>query len=505
MAARAANGRRRGLGALALAFVLGVACPGCFGGGGNKAGGTPATHVTVIRLENATDASALSPYAAAVARLSGGSLRIQIGSNAHSGDPNFEEEIIRDVETGKAELAWVGARAWDSVGVHSFDALIAPFLIDSYPLEKRVLASDMTERMLAGLRPLGLVGLGVLPGPLRRPLGVRKPFEAAADFKGATIGIQRSRVAVATFRALGATTVALPARANLRGVDGYEQQLGAIYGNQYFRVSKAVTANVAFWPRPVVLFTSRRFFDSLPASQRQVLVRAARESIARFGAQAAAEDRSAVASLCRVGLPLLSATPGQLAELKSAVQPVYRSLEKNAQTRSFIAQVRSMSGKRTGEPAFACASSETSSSAPSRTDGVYRMTTTAESVARHDNVPLSQATPENYGDFVLVIDRGRFAFTQENKLACTWQYGRVRIEGDRMMWAFTDGGGIAPTNAENKPGELFTWRWSLFRDTLTLGHVTPADLTDQTWRRISPTPARAYFPKRCAPPAEALP
>ena len=504
MELRAANGRRTARRALALAFVLGVACPGCFGGGGNKAGGTPATHVTVIRLENATDASALSPYAAAVARLSGGSLRIQIGSNAHSGDPNFEEEIIRDVETGKAELAWVGARAWDSVGVHSFDALIAPFLIDSYPLEKRVLASDMTERMLAGLRPLGLVGLGVLPGPLRRPLGVRKPFEAAADFKGATIGIQRSRVAVATFRALGATTVALPARANLRGVDGYEQQLGAIYGNQYFRVSKAVTTNVVFWPRPLVLFTSRRFFASLTPTQRAVLIRAAKGSIAQFGAEAAAEDRAAVASLCRVGFPLLSATPGGLTGLNSAVQPVYRSLEKNAETRSFIARIRSMSGKST-QPALACTSSEASSSAPSPTDGVYRMATTAESVARHDNVPLSQATPENYGDFVLVIDRGRFALTQENRLACTWQYGRVRIEGDRMMWAFTDGGGIAPTNAENKPGELFTWRWSLFRDTLSLGRVTPTDLTDETWHRITPTPSRAYFPKRCPPPAEALP
>lgn len=479
---------------------------GCFSGGGSKAGGRPEAHAAVIALENeGVEAASLLPYAAEVERLSGGSLRIHIGSGAHSGDPDFEEEVIRDVQSGRAQLAWVGSRAWDTVGVHSFDALIAPFLIDSYPLEERVLSSDIADRMLDGLRPLGLVGLGIVPGPLRRALGVRKPLVEAADFRGTTIGIQRSRIATATFRALGARTVALPAQADLGGVDGYEQQLGSIYGNEYFRDSKAVTTNTVFWPRPLVFFTSRRFFASLSASQQQVLIQAARDAIAGFGRQAEAEDRSSVTSLCRVTFPLVSARPSQLAELKAAVGPVYRSLEKNEDTRSFIARITAMKRLAAGDAVPACASSNESSSARSPADGVYRTTTTDEEVARHDHVPVADATPENYGDLVLVLDRGHFAMTQENKLACTWAYGRARVRGDRMIWAFTDGGGVAPTGAMNKPGELFTWRWGLFRDTLTLQHITPTDLMDQTWHRVSSKPSAEYLSNRCPPPAEALP
>ena len=75
---------------------------------------------------------------------------------------------------------------------------------------------------------------------------------------------------------------------------------------------------------------------------------------------------------------------------------------------------------------------------------------------------------ENYGHWVYVVDRGRFAFSQENGPACTWGYGTWKVHGDTVEWLFTDGGGEAPNGAENKPGERFVFGWSRFRDTLTL-------------------------------------
>ena len=138
-------------------------------------------------------------------------------------------------------------------------------------------------------------------------------------------------------------------------------------------------------------------------------------------------------------------------------------------------------------------------------DGVYRMHVTAASVAKHDQVPLAEATQENYGDFVLVIDRGRFAITQENKNACTWAYGKAALKGSELDWDFTDGGGIAPTHAQNKPGEYFVWRWSLYRQVLTLRPIRPTDLTVQRWQRTSSTPSKGALSDRCPPPKEALP
>src|SRR4051794_8271530 len=68
---------------------------------------------------------------------------------------------------------------------------------------------------------------------------------------------------------------------------------------------------------------------------------------------------------------------------------------------------------------------------PAGLTGVYRMKVSANAVAKHDGVPVSQAVAENYGAFTLVIRDGRFAVTQHNPKACTWQYGRLRVKGDR--------------------------------------------------------------------------
>jgi len=48
---------------------------------------------------------------------------------------------------------------------------------------------------------IGLKGVGVLPGPLRKVIGVSKLFSATTDFKGEVVGIQDSGVAESTLRA----------------------------------------------------------------------------------------------------------------------------------------------------------------------------------------------------------------------------------------------------------------------------------------------------------------
>jgi hypothetical protein len=62
-----------------------------------------------------------------------------------------------------ARSAGQGQRhAYDTVGIDSFQALLAPSLIDNPTLERRVLESDLAAEMLAGTSKLGLVGLAML-------------------------------------------------------------------------------------------------------------------------------------------------------------------------------------------------------------------------------------------------------------------------------------------------------------------------------------------------------
>src|SRR6185437_12687371 len=94
--------------------------------------------------------------------------------------------------------------------------------------------------------------------------------------------------------------------------------------------------------------------------------------------------------------------------------------------------------------------------------------------------------PENYGTYISVFKHHHFAFTQQYRDACTWAYGTFIITADQMQWTFLDGGGTAPTHSSNKPGEVFTFTWSLYRDTLTLSAArdnpnSPSPFTAKPW------------------------
>ena len=490
---------------LSLTLVL-LLLAGCSGSSSNKAGGRQSQEPVVLTLASYLgDAGELEPFTDAVSRLSDGAIRIDVKSRWRLGEVRFENGLIGDVRAGKADLGVVGSRAWDSVGVVSLRPLVAPLLIDSYALQERVLRSPLIPQMLKGLRPLGLVGVGVLPGPLRKPLGIARPLLGPADYAGLRIGVQQSRVADATMRTLGATPVWFANQAPIAGFGGIEQHIGSIYGNRYDRVGKYLTTNVSLWPRSLVVFASRRAFAALTPTQQRIL----RQALATVVPEETrimpdAERTEGTAGLCRGGrLRFVTASEADLAALRRAVQPVYDQLERDPQTRHFIEQIAAMRRGIAAESTPSCAPSTQHVAVAGPLDGVYQFTSTAAQL-RATGVDTSAIVPENYGAFTFVIERGRFAQTQENQQACTWGYGTIALKGDRLEQLYKDGGGMAPTGAANKPGEFFVWRWSLYRDKLKLVPIAPPDLPRWTWTRTSTSPSARYLSKRCPPPAKAL-
>ena len=209
--------------------------------------------------------------------------------------------------------------------MHSLDGLNAPLLINSYALQQRVLQSSLIGPMLRGLAPMGLEGLGILPGPLRRPLGVARPLLVPHDFSGLRFGVQQSRVASATIRALGAKPVWFAVSAPIAGFDGVEQQINAIQGNRYDRVGRYLTTNVVLWPRPLVVFSNRATFAKLTPAQRRILTKAVADDLTPERNVIQSTERSDTGSLCEVHrLRFVTASRGDLVALRRAVQPVYR-------------------------------------------------------------------------------------------------------------------------------------------------------------------------------------
>jgi len=295
----------------------------------------------VLTFANGNDdvGQPLMDWSNQVKKSSGGTLTIEFKSSWRLGQSNYEQGAVQDVKAGKVDMAWIGARAFDKVGVKSFQALLAPMLVDSYALESKVLEQGIADRMLAGTDAIGLKGVGVLPGPLRKVLGVSKPFRATTDFKAQVVGIQDSGVAESTLRALGAEPRAVPSSAKLTGLDAYEQQLGSIAGNNYQSTAKYVTANLNLWPRPLVLVMNPKVFGSLDPAQQAALRGAAKATISGAITNASAEDASAVTLLCQGGMTLTKASPGELAKIRTALGSVYQQLETDPQTKTDIDQI----------------------------------------------------------------------------------------------------------------------------------------------------------------------
>jgi len=474
---------------LVLAAVLALGATGCGAGNLDKAG-NPSSKPRVLTLADGNaDTSDAQPFAAAVWKLSHGTLQIKIEGNWRPTDPRYETGLINDVRAGKAQLGIAASRAFDTVGISSFQALQAPFLIDNITLERKVLDSAIPAQMLAGLRPYGLAGLGILPGPLRRPFGFTKPLLAVSDYKAARIGIRPSKVTADIFRALGAIPVTQPRSfsQSTAGLTGIEAHAVVIDGGPDLP-GAVLTGNVVFGPRPSVIFMNQRAYAALTAGQRGVLLRAAAQ--ARQAGIYQGNDTAAVTDMCRRGTQIVSASPADLAGLRAAVRPVYTMLESNPATKAYIAQITAMRRAAGGAPgAVTCPHQAVPAGQITTTvtplDGTWQVTyTQAEFVAAGADPSELSPSAGNWGHFTLTFRRGHWWNTGWPTTAPAWTASGTYVVTGRKITLYR--------HDQQSPGsntEVYTYIWSVYKDTLTFkkavppGVVIPTGYVVKPWRK----------------------
>ncbi|AYC36369.1 C4-dicarboxylate-binding periplasmic protein DctP [Streptomyces griseorubiginosus] len=290
-----------------------------------------------------------------VRTLSHDEIQISAEFNAHHEEgPDFEEQLLLDVQSGRVDLAALGSRVFDIRRAPALGALTAPLLINSFDAEERVLGAPVAERMIREVDGGGLTGVGLLPGSLRRPFGAGTPLLGPEDYKGRTIGIQESKVADSTVRALGANPQWFGAGSSVAGFGGFEQQLVSVNGSRYDEAGMIGTANVVLWPRPIVLVANTKAFGRLSEDQRLLLRKAARQAVRGAGAELREQEHSALESLCARGQKFAAATPAQLTALRKAVQPVYDQLSRDRRTKEYLDAITALVRDVPAEPPLSC-------------------------------------------------------------------------------------------------------------------------------------------------------
>jgi TRAP-type C4-dicarboxylate transport system substrate-binding protein len=335
-----AHAHARAAAAFCATLVFTGAALGCSHARVDKAGGTAPVKPLVLTLATHDEDYAYGSFAAAVARLSGGSMRVKIATNWRGSDIQYERGIVRDVRRGRVPLGIVGVRVWDTLGVPSFQALVAPFLIESVDIEGRALRSGLGRRALGAVSRRGVVGIALLPGLLRRPFGITRPLVRPRDYRSATIGIRPGGVAKATFAVLGGI-----ARGNTpsdpSGLDGAELDLLTITSDVWDSRGRALTGNVVFWPKAQTIVMNRAAFDRLTSEQREILRRAGRDAFEPELRRDRRDERYEPSLLCST-VSVVTATPAERAALRRSVERVYRGLERDPFTKKWITQIEQM-------------------------------------------------------------------------------------------------------------------------------------------------------------------
>jgi TRAP-type C4-dicarboxylate transport system substrate-binding protein len=468
-ASRHAVAARRAARAAALA-VLGVAVAAC-SNGADKAGGHRQVEPLVLTLEQSDPDYGGKQFAAAVAQASGGSIRIEVSPEGHRDRVDFEAGIVEDVRAHRSDLGVVGARVWDTLGVTSFQALVAPFLVDSLGLEQEVLESPLAGRMLAGVDGVGLVGVALLPGPLRRPFGYRRALVGREDYAGARMGLYPGRVEELTLHNLGATTRAY---LSLNGAsrEGAILNFWGIAGGAGYR-GKTIATNVVFWPRVETVVMNRKVFEALSASQQKILRDAGRHAVGPRLAEVERLEQDALVSICERKLAALVTVPqADIAALHAAVRPVYAELARNAETRAILARIRELRSRRAPD-------AEPARCPPPASAGASVLEGRWES-----NVPsgalraagASKAEATTYaGPGTLELSAGRWVFQGDH----TTVTGTYEVNGDVIRLTMR-----TCTANPCSPGQATEYDWSVYRDSLS----------------VTRRPGLSYWPRLVAKP-----
>jgi TRAP-type transport system periplasmic protein len=497
----------RRAGAVVLAALV---LAGCTSLAGNKAGGPGAP--VVLRM--ATDYGEpgfmpqVDPYLVnRVAKLSAGNVQIDMAYHVGENAPDGEQQVVRDVDAGRYDLGVIGTRVFDTLGVNSFQALTAPMLIDSYPLERAVIGSGIPAQMMRSLDTLHVTGLGVLADGLRKPIAARKPLLGPADWRGITFAAFRSREAAEAIRALGAAPsdawgTQLDQGLGSGTIGGFEKNLLIYRLKDMWNQAPYVTANVNLWPQTLAVIANPDRLARLTSQQRAWLTEAVRDAAARSTGLIDGDARL-LAGLCAGGTRFADASHADLAALQNAFAPVYAQLERNPQTKLFIGEINRLKQHTPPGPALVIPSGCTggppgpapgngSPGAGTKTtrvtplDGVWQVSyTRAELAAAHPDP--SEVVPENYGSFTLTLRRGQSSFTRQGARPAPQTTAYV-VRGDTIT--FYQG------------QEIWRYRWSVYRQTtltfkklggqapdcslsVSLGQCEPTTFVVKPWRRVS--------------------
>ena len=295
---------------------------------------TNAAHAqTLVKLghdqpESSTHHQAALKWKELVEAQTGGKIKVQIfpSSLLGSGVQSVEQLQAGAIEAASLPTGWVAPLA------PSVQILDLPFLFPNRAAAHRVLDGPTGAAILEPLQKVNITGIGYWESGFKQFTG-NFPIRTPADYKGHKIRTMPAPVIQEQFKSFGAipTTISfgeLYSALQQGVVDGQENPIVTIAAMRFFEVQKFLTlSNHGFIA--YVFMINKPFLDRLPADQRDILLKAAREATLFQRDLLQKAEEAHLETFRKAGIQISTLTPEQRAEFEKASAPVYDWYAKN--------------------------------------------------------------------------------------------------------------------------------------------------------------------------------
>jgi TRAP-type C4-dicarboxylate transport system substrate-binding protein len=371
--------------------------------------------------------------------------------------PPFEQGVVKMVTEGQYDLGLAGSRAWDTMGVISFQALQAPFLITNDELAIAVATSDIGKQMLDALSASGVIGLALWPEDLRHPFSLvpGKSILSPQDFEGANVRVIGSNVTYLLIETLGGKPAV--------EADDFQAAESGLRQGASLPGTPTGTGNVIFFPKYQVLVANGAAFEALSQSQQGII----RDAAAATQEKAIAEHPSDVengAAWCKDGGTIVLASEAQIAAFEKATQPVFDSIEKDLVNKEHIAAIRDLKAKTPPSPgATACGPADTAEvwSPGLPPNGVWRVELSVDDLVQM-GLTASMAEKEWAGVYTWTYQGGKGEFYFKSS------YDGYEINCQADLAVVDDFVRATYTSGSDCDNEIDDFQWRLEADGLHL-------------------------------------
>lgn len=258
-----------------------------------------------------------------------GAMKVEIFPNQQMGG---DREVFEGAQLGNV---WAGHSSCSPVAgfAKEYYVLDAPFLFSSREDVYAKLDGAPGRALLDALEKINLKGLGFSENGFRN-LTANKKVLTPDDLRGVKIRVMENKIQMLTWSSLGAnpTPIAfgeLFTALQQKTVDAQENPFELIYTNKFYEVQKNVmTTNHIY--SPLVVFMNLEYFNGLESAQQEIVMKAARESIALQREVSKNNERKAIEAIGASGSSeIVELSPEQRKAFQNKMGPVYDEVRKN--------------------------------------------------------------------------------------------------------------------------------------------------------------------------------